>query len=223
MFQHFPFFFSALVFFFFALMKNHEISCGLAISMLSADLLQRLDISAKVLDLVDNEVKPLIKMLTGEEPSMIHMMGIRFKVNSLLNRTVPQAKATLYAIGLTKLFVLEVGPLLTALLLCGRIGGSYAGKVGTMQATNQNKLLKTLGVNPKWWTLYPSILAASVASPVLTVIGTGLALLLGGFVGPYYGIGGGTSVDTNYYWKVLVVLDDDLEAIGTSQFHASVF
>lgn len=179
------------------------VACGCAISMLSADLLQRLDLSKKVLDLVDNEVKPLIKMLTGEDPSMIHMMGIRLKVNSLLNRTVPQAKATLYAIGLTKLFVLEVGPLLTALLLCGRIGGSYAGKVGTMQATNQNKLLKTLGVNPKWWTLYPSILAASVASPVLTVTGTCLALLLGGYVGPYYGIGGGTLGDTNHYWKDL--------------------
>ena len=113
--------------------------------MLSADLLQRLDISTKVLDLVDKEVRPLIKLLTGEEANTIQMMGIRFKVNSMLNRTVPPAKATLYAIGLAKLFVLEIGPLLTALLLCGRIGGSYAGKVGTMQATDQNKLLRTLG------------------------------------------------------------------------------
>jgi ABC-type transporter Mla maintaining outer membrane lipid asymmetry permease subunit MlaE len=46
----------------------------------------------------------------------------------MLNTTVPPAKAKLYAIGLSTLFVLEVGPLLTALLLCGRIGGSYAGK-----------------------------------------------------------------------------------------------
>jgi len=30
-----------------------------------------------------------------------------------------------------------VGPLLTALLLAGRIGGSYAGEIATMQATNQ--------------------------------------------------------------------------------------
>ena len=170
--------------------------------MLSADLLQRLDISTKVLDLVDVEVRPLIKMLTGEDASTFQMMGIRFKVSSMLNRTVPPAKATLYAIGLAKLFVLEVGPLLTALLLCGRIGGSYAGKVGMMQATNQNKLLRVLGVDPRWWTLWPSVLAASLASPILTAVGTSLALLLGGWVGPFYGMST-TGVNDNNYWTDL--------------------
>lgn len=174
-------------------------ACGLAISMLSADLLQRLDISSKVLDLVDTEVRPLIKMLTGEEASTFQMMGIRFKVTSMLNQTVPPAKATLYAIGLAKLFVLEVGPLLTALLLCGRIGGSYAGKVGTMQATNQNKLLKVLGVDPRWWTLAPAVLAASLASPILTIVGTILALALGGWVGPLYGMNPAGVGDQTYY------------------------
>mmetsp|Transcript_7945 Transcript_7945/g.15680 ORF Transcript_7945/g.15680 Transcript_7945/m.15680 type:complete len:320 (+) Transcript_7945:1001-1960(+) len=167
--------------------------------MLSADLLQRLDISSKVLDLVDVEVRPLIKMLTGEEASTFQMMGIRFKVSSMLNKTVPPAKATLYAIGLAKLFVLEVGPLLTALLLCGRIGGSYSGKVGTMQATNQNKLLKVLGVDPRWWTLAPSVLAASVASPILTIVGTAMALGLGGMVGPLYGLNQ-IGVGDRSYW-----------------------
>jgi ABC-type transporter Mla maintaining outer membrane lipid asymmetry ATPase subunit MlaF len=104
------------------------IACGLAISMISADSLHRLDITPKVLEIVDKEVRPLIKLITGEEPNTMHMMGIKFKVKSMLNTTVPPAKAKLYAIGLSTLFVLEVGPLLTALLLCGRIGGSYAGK-----------------------------------------------------------------------------------------------
>jgi ABC-type transporter Mla maintaining outer membrane lipid asymmetry permease subunit MlaE len=161
----------------------------MAIAMLSADLLHRLEISGKVLELVEKEVKPLIQLLTGEEPNTFQMMGIRFKVQSMLHQTVPPAKATLYAIGLTKLFVLEVGPLLTALLLCGRIGGAYAGRVGTMVATNQNKLLTTLGVNPRSWTLWPSLLAAMVAAPILTVSGTSIALYLGGLVGPTYGIG----------------------------------
>jgi ABC-type transporter Mla maintaining outer membrane lipid asymmetry permease subunit MlaE len=66
-----------------------------------------------------------------------------------------------------------------------------------MQATNQNKLLRVLGVNPKWWTLYPSILAASIASPILTAIGTSFALVLGGYVASYYGI------NTTTYWKDL--------------------
>jgi ABC-type multidrug transport system ATPase subunit/ABC-type transporter Mla maintaining outer membrane lipid asymmetry permease subunit MlaE len=175
------------------------IACGLAISMLTADLLERLEISGKVLELVEQEVKPLLKLLTGgEDVSMIQMMAIRFKVNAMLNQTIPPAKATLYVIGLTKLFVLEVGPLLTALLLCGRIGGSYAGKVGTMQATNQNKLLQTLGISPRYWTFYPSLLAALLAGPILTLMGTGVALYLSGYIGPLYGIG-----NTKNYWNEL--------------------
>lgn len=175
------------------------VACGLAIGMLTADLLQRLDINTQVLDLVTKEVKPLIKMLTGDEANALQMMGIRFKVNDMLNRTVPPAKAELFAIGLTKLFVLEVGPLLTALLLCGRIGGAYAGKIGTLQATSQDKLLKTLGVNPQLWTFAPSMLAAIIAAPLLTMIGTTIALILSGWVGPvFYGIG-----SSDQFWSAV--------------------
>lgn len=71
-------------------------------------------------------------------------------------RYAPEAKQGLYGVGMARLFVLEVGPLITALLLAGRIGGSYAGEVATMQATNQNRLLATLGVKPRQWTLLPS-------------------------------------------------------------------
>ena len=171
---------------------------GMGLAMLSADLLQRLQINDQVVQLVDKEVRPLIKLLTGEEVNSLQMMGIKFKVNSMLNKTVPPAKASLYAIGLTKLFVLEIGPLLTALLLCGRIGGSYSGKVATMQATAQNKLLRTLGINPIWWTLLPSLLAALIAAPLLAMMGTTIALFLGSMVGPMYNIG-----DSKQYWKDL--------------------
>lgn len=164
------------------------LSCGLAISMLSGDSLQKIDISQNVLSIVDKEVRPLIKMLTGEEANALHMMGVRMKVNGMLNQTVPPAKAALFAIGLTKLFVLEIGPLLTALLLCGRIGGSYAGKVATMQATSQNKLLKILSINPVFWSLVPAGLAALIAGPILTMIGTALALVLSAKVGATYGL-----------------------------------
>eukprot|EP00429_Kryptoperidinium_foliaceum_P009723 CAMPEP_0176005846 /NCGR_PEP_ID=MMETSP0120_2-20121206/2417_1 /TAXON_ID=160619 /ORGANISM="Kryptoperidinium foliaceum, Strain CCMP 1326" /LENGTH=360 /DNA_ID=CAMNT_0017338567 /DNA_START=1 /DNA_END=1080 /DNA_ORIENTATION=+ len=166
------------------------VACGLAISMLSADLLRRLDFQDQVLELVDTHVRPLIKLLTGEEANGLQMMGVRFKVQSMMNETIPPAKATIFAVGMTKLFVLEIGPLLTALLLCGRIGGSYAGKVGTLHATSQSKLLLTLGISPLMWTLWPSLLAALIAAPLLTVTGTAISIFLAGLVGPgYYGIG----------------------------------
>ena len=166
------------------------VACGLAIAMLSADILQRIDVTEKVLSIVDQEIRPLIAMVTGEEEANpMYLMVAKMKVRGMLNDTIPTAKANLYAIGMAKLFVLEIGPLLTALLLCGRIGGSYAGIVATMQATSQTKLLRTLGMDPQQWTFCPAMTAAVLASPVLTVTGTWIALVLGGMVGPRYGIG----------------------------------
>eukprot|EP00557_Chaetoceros_sp_GSL56_P009426 CAMPEP_0176489322 /NCGR_PEP_ID=MMETSP0200_2-20121128/7219_1 /TAXON_ID=947934 /ORGANISM="Chaetoceros sp., Strain GSL56" /LENGTH=530 /DNA_ID=CAMNT_0017886441 /DNA_START=14 /DNA_END=1603 /DNA_ORIENTATION=+ len=172
------------------------LACGLAIAMLTCETLKRLDVTDPVLKLVDKEIRPLIKMLTGQEATTLHMIGVRMKVSSLLNQTVPPAKATLYAVGMTKLFVLEIGPLLTALLLCGRIGGSYAGKLATMQATSQINLLKTLGMSPMAWSLYPAALAVSIAGPLLTSIGTLLSLFAASIVGSFYGIG-----DLDGFWE----------------------
>ena len=164
------------------------IASGLAISMLTSDTLLKLDVIDPVLKIVDKEIKPLIKLLTGEEASPIHLIGVKIKVSGMLNKTLPPAKASLYAIGMAKLFVLEIGPLLTALLLCGRIGGSYAGKVATMKATSQTHLLKTLGISAAGWTLYPTIFAAIIASPLLTAIGTLLSLYAAGKISIVYGV-----------------------------------
>jgi len=172
-------------------------ACGVAIAMLTCDTLNRIDVKDPVLKLVDREIRPLIKMLTGADATSLHMMGVRMKVSSMLNATVPNAKANLYAIGMAKLFVLEIGPLLTALLLSGRIGGSYAGKVATMKATSQTKLLKTLGISSRSWSFYPALCAAGIAGPILTSLGTYLALVLGGMVGSLYGING----SDDSYWN----------------------
>ena len=165
------------------------VACGLAISMLSADILRKIDVTEPVLKIVDKEVRPMLKMLTGDDPNAMTMMMINMKIRGMLNNVVPGAKATLYALGMAKLFVLEIGPLVTALLLSGRIGGSYSGEVATMQSTAQNALLKTLGINARMWTLAPALLASLIASPLLTSIGTVLAIYLGGLVGPSYGVG----------------------------------
>jgi len=166
------------------------LAAGCAISMLSADILRRVDVTDTVLSVVQKEIKPIIQMFTGEEDvNPMYSMMINMKVKAMLNTTIPPAKATLYAMGMAKLFVLEIGPLITSLLLSGRIGGSYSGEVATMQATAQNKLLLTLGISPVVWTFGPSLLASWLASPLLTMAGTVLALEIGAHVGPQYGIG----------------------------------
>ena len=79
-------------------------------------------------------------------------------------------------------FVVKIGHMLTALLLVGRIGGSYTGEIAMMQATNQNALLTTLGISARRWSLEPTIIAGIIAAPVLTVVGTFVALLMSGLV-----------------------------------------
>jgi len=180
-------------------------AAGLAISMLSSDILRRVDVTDTVLSIVQKEIKPLIQMFTGEDDvSPMYTMMINMKVKGMLNTTIPPAKATLYAMGMAKLFVLEIGPLITALLLSGRIGGSYSGEVATMQATAQNKLLQTLGISPIVWTFGPSLLASWIASPLLTMSGTMLALAIGAYVGPQYGIGDMESY-RNEVWNAVFV------------------
>ena len=48
---------------------------------------------------------------------------LKKKVVAVIDQRSPELKAMLYCMGVAKLFVLELGPLLTALLLAGRIGG----------------------------------------------------------------------------------------------------
>ena len=50
-------------------------------------------------------------------------------VDGVVKQNEAAAKRKLYALALGNVFTIELGPLLTALLLAGRIGGSYAGEV----------------------------------------------------------------------------------------------
>lgn len=164
------------------------LAAGFAISMLFAELLNEVDVNY-LIGQVSHEWSSLVRWFIGH------------KIDDLVANYLPVVKQKVYAAGLAKAFVVELGPLLTALLLAGRIGGSYAGEVGMMQATNQNSLLKTLGLNPRRWTLTPSVIAAFIAAPILTAIGTVLGLIAGGLVAmrDYYHL----FKDTKDYWVMI--------------------
>ena len=65
-------------------------------------------------------------------------------VDQIVRQNEKAAKKKLYGMAMAYIFSVELGPLLTALLLAGRIGGSYAGEVGMMAATHQLELTLTL-------------------------------------------------------------------------------
>lgn len=66
--------------------------------------------------------------------------------------------------------VLELGPLLTALVLTGRVGARMTAEIGTMRVTEQIDALETLAFDPIAYLAVPRVLAALVMLPTLTML-----------------------------------------------------
>lgn len=65
--------------------------------------------------------------------------------------------------------ILELGPVLTALILAGRIGARYAAELGTMRVTEQIDALESLGRSPASHLVLPRVIAGFIMIPALTV------------------------------------------------------
>jgi phospholipid/cholesterol/gamma-HCH transport system permease protein len=76
----------------------------------------------------------------------------------------------------TAIFI-ELGPVLTAVILAGRIGASIAAELGTMKVTEQIDALETLAINPVRYLAMPRFFAATVMTPILTIFADFIALL----------------------------------------------
>jgi phospholipid/cholesterol/gamma-HCH transport system permease protein len=72
--------------------------------------------------------------------------------------------------------VLELGPLLTALVLTGRVGARMTAEIGTMRVTEQIDALETLSFDPVAYLALPRVMAALVMLPVLTVLANAAAI-----------------------------------------------
>src|SRR4026209_1263545 len=66
--------------------------------------------------------------------------------------------------------VLELGPLLTGLVLTGRVGARMTAELGTMRVTEQIDALETLAYEPVAFLIVPRLLAATIMLPTLVVL-----------------------------------------------------
>jgi phospholipid/cholesterol/gamma-HCH transport system permease protein len=73
--------------------------------------------------------------------------------------------------------VLELGPLLTALVLTGRVGARMTAEIGTMRVTEQIDALETLAYDPVAYLAVPRILASLVMLPALTLLANAMAIV----------------------------------------------
>jgi phospholipid/cholesterol/gamma-HCH transport system permease protein len=76
----------------------------------------------------------------------------------------------------------ELGPVLTALMLAGRVGSGIAAELGSMVVTDQINALRALGTDPVRKLVTPRVLAGLVMAPILTSIADFVGILGGGVV-----------------------------------------
>jgi phospholipid/cholesterol/gamma-HCH transport system permease protein len=86
-----------------------------------------------------------------------------------------------YYIGsvVSKSLVRELGPVLTALIVGGRIGSGMTAEIGTMKVTEQIDALRSMASDPVKKLVVPKLIASLIMLPALTVIGDALGILGG--------------------------------------------
>jgi len=106
--------------------------------------------------------------------------------------------AEVYIASLVALSVVrEIGPVITALIIAGRVGSAIAAELGTMKVTEQLDALMTLGTEPVRYLVVPRFVAIVLAMPLLTLWADAIGIF-GGFVVGTVKLG----ILPSLYWKM---------------------
>src|SRR5512132_353642 len=96
--------------------------------------------------------------------------------------------------------VKELGPVLTGLMVAGRVGSGIAAELGSMMVTEQIAALRALGTDPIRKLVLPRILAGVVMVPLLTVVSGGVGMV-GAWIVTYTQL----KVASSVYWNSVVM------------------
>ncbi|HEV3137757.1 MAG TPA: ABC transporter permease [Pirellulales bacterium] len=108
--------------------------------------------------------------------------------------------------------VRELGPVLAATMLAGRVGSAMAAELGTMRVTEQIDALSSMGANPIHYLVVPRFLACLVLIPTLTIMADFMGVVGGAFYSIY-----GLGIDSNHYWE------NSQNYVGTFDLFSGVF
>lgn len=92
--------------------------------------------------------------------------------------------------------VRELGPVLAATMLAGRVGSAMAAELGTMRVTEQIDALTAMGTNPIHYLVVPRFLACLMLIPALTVMADFMGVVGAGAYSIYI-----LGVDSHHYWE----------------------
>jgi phospholipid/cholesterol/gamma-HCH transport system permease protein len=108
-----------------------------------------------------------------------YKMGIATRLGSMINITI----------------VRELGPVLAATMLAGRVGSAMAAELATMKITEQVDALAVLGAHPLHYLVVPRLLACVLLIPLLTVMADFMGIMGGALICTrVYG------VESHFYW-----------------------
>jgi len=108
-----------------------------------------------------------------------HSLGLESRLGAVINMAL----------------VRELGPVLAAVMLAGRVGSSMAAELGTMKVTEQIDALSSMGINPIHYLVVPRFLACLILIPILTIMADFM-----GVVGGYFYSVIILEIDKQYYW-----------------------
>ncbi|NCJ07059.1 MlaE family lipid ABC transporter permease subunit [Synechococcales cyanobacterium C] len=117
----------------------------------------------------------MIALLTATFVGMVFTIQV---AREFITFGFAQAVGGVLALALTR----ELGPVLTAVILAGRVCSAFAAEIGTMRVTEQIDALQMLDTDPVDYLVVPRLLACCVMLPILTLMSLVSGILGGAFV-----------------------------------------
>ncbi len=189
------------------------------VGLLTGTVFRSLALPPKYFRLVVQEVETMGVRSLGVALTAATFTGMVFTIQSAVN--MARFGAESYVGPIAALAILrELGPVLTAILVGGKVASGITAELGSMKVTEQIDALRTLGVNYIKRLVVPRVLAALVVFPLLTVLADALGVL-GGMVIMYLERG----ADMYAYWNITtywVVPKDFLTGVGKSVFFGAL-
>ena len=110
--------------------------------------------------------------------------------------------ASFVALAMTR----EMGPVITALIIAGRVGASIAAEIGTMTVTEQVDALRTLATDPVRYLVVPRLVASMIMLPLLTVYSDFIGMF-GGYMVGVWKLGVSSTLYTKMSFDFLIYKD----------------
>jgi phospholipid/cholesterol/gamma-HCH transport system permease protein len=129
-----------------------------------------------------------VDLITGAFTGMVMCAQTYFQFHKIKMDT-----ATLAVVAVS--MASELGPVLTSLMVAGRIGSSIAAELGTMKVTEQIDALRTLAAHPVDYLVVPRMIAILIAMPLLTAESISVGIGAGYLVGVHL-----LKIDPAYLW-----------------------